>query len=436
MRRQLSEQIDRRTLRGGVGLRSLLSAVTVLSCLAALQVMAAPLEGAQDGDQLDKPAPPTKIEGPLCPHCKTTGKLPNPFYEKVHDLEENVLYCSYCIEKDKNGLGLPWLVCKRCRNKALKAKAQVEFDAKAAELKAWLAERRKIDAKLDVDEPLLHLQTKHFVWAWSVPGFKAKDKKYYKPHEGLHLYADRMEKFHSDFQRVHKITDADNIHNLHQLFFLERQRHGTVACREYAFMPTPNGRASRQGTPSVYVTWYDRNKRPTDEDFYMELLHNVNHLFTAVYKNSWWLHECGIAYEGGSHWWEIYYTKRAGTRCFVESDSESGWVSKKWQAVVKKAVLAGQHPSLAEILTIPGTSLKTGLHPFAWSYIDFMMHKDPAKVMQFYYVIKLKKHPREAFRNAFNYSIPAFQAEWEAWVIETYSIQEDSPAIPKRLRFR
>jgi hypothetical protein len=65
-----------------------------------------------------------------------------------------------------------------------------------------------------------------------------------------------------------------------------------------------------------------------------------------------------------------------------------------------------------------------------------MMSIDPHKVMDFYLVIKQKEHPREAFRKAFDLSIPAFEEAWKQFVIDNYSVKDDSPAIPKRLRRR
>jgi len=393
------------------------------AAFGALLLTAAPIANAQD-------------KGKLCPYCKTTGKVANEFYETYKHLEEKAKYCSFCIEKDKAGRGLPWVPCKRCKNKPLQAKAQAEFALLAKERLDWVAARRKIDEETKVREPLLHLETEHFLWAWNIPRFKGSDKKSYDMHRGLHLYAERMEKYYDDWQRVHKVTDKDNVNTKHQIFCYESQRASTKACNLYAQIATPNGKASKQGNPSVYVTWWDRSKRPTDEDFHLELIHNVNHLFTATYKNIWWLHECAVAYEGGSHWWEIYYFGRASTRCFVEADSGAAWRDYKWQSVVKKGVLADRHPEISDVLTKPGTSLNSVEHPYAWSYIDYMMHLDPHKVMDFYLVIKEKKHPREAIKKAFGVSIPKFEADWMEWVIDTYSIKAESPAIPKRLRRR
>jgi len=405
-----------------------------LESAAFLAVLLFFLPSALAGREDPADEPKAAVPGPRCPYCHTTGKIPNPFYEEYKDLEKNVLFCSYAIEKDKVGHGLPWIPCPHCKNKVLQKKAQVEFAAKVKVLMNWLAERRKIDALLKVKKPLLHLQTKHFVWAWNIPRFKGVDKKIYNMHRGLHLYAERMERFYSDWQRVYGVTDADNVNNLHQIFCFERRLVAMRACPRFTDIASRNGKASKQGDPSVYVTWWDRSKCPTDEDFHSELIHNVNHLLTAVYKNHWWLHKCGVAYEGGSHWWEIYYFGRARTRCFVEADSSSGWRDSKWQTLVKKAVLADRQPRLADIITEPGTSLKASEHPFAWSYIDYMMPIDPKKVLKFYLVIKEKRPPREAFMEAFGMSIHGFESKWEEYVLKNYNVQDDAPAVPKRFR--
>ncbi len=377
----------------------------------------------------------------LCHLCDTTGKLPNEFHTTWQHLEKDVKFCSWCIDKDKVAHGLPWYPCSRCKNLNLKEKAEAEFEKKVALLMGWLDKRREIDKELNVKKPLLHLQTKHFVWAWNIPKFKGSDKKIYRMHNGLHLYAKRMEKFYDDFQKVHRITDKDNVENFHAIYCFERQLLAGKACVLYGEMATPNGRTTRQGNPSVFVNWWDKSLMPTDEYFFRSMIHNVNHLLTAVYKNHWWLHECGVAYEGSSHWWEIYRTGKASSRCFVEADSMSGWKNNKWQAIVKKAVLADRQPRIVDLLLIPGTSMKAADHVFAWSYIDFMIQgiKDegsPQKIMKFYHVLKEKRPPRDAFREAFGMSVLAFEEAWKEYVLERYSVQDDEPAIPKRLRFR
>lgn len=400
-----------------------------------LLLLANPAASPQDEPEKADQAKPIKDQH-LCPKCKTTGRLPNEFHEEHQELEKGVLFCSWCIVTDKTAHGLPWFPCRRCRNKDLQAKAEAEFDKLVKVRLDWLKERRKVDEALGVKKPLLHMETKHFVWAWSIPRMKGPGNKLFKTHELLHLYAKRMEDFYEKFQKVYQVKDKDNVNNKHYIYSFESFRIARKASVLYAKLSAQNGRTTRQGDPSVFVTWWDKSLMPSDEDYHRSMIHNVNHLLTAVYKNHWWLHECGIAYEGGSHWWEIYYYGKATSRCFLEANSLSGWRSSKWQAIVKKAVLADKQPKLLDLLLKPGTSLDATEHVFAWSYMDYMMHMDARKTMLFFQTLTEKKPARDAFKRAFNTSIPRFEEEWKAFVIEKYSVQDEQPAIPKRLRFR
>lgn len=376
-----------------------------------------------------------------CPLCKNTGRLVNPVYEQYSHLEEGVKFCSWIMEKDKKGWGIPWLPCEKCRNPSVKAKAMAEFEKLVAERKAWLEARREIDKFLRVRKPLLHIETEHFIWAWSIPKFSVdswdpkkntKVSKTYRDHNGLHLYADRMEDFYSQYQDVHKVTDLDNFNNLHQLFCFERQTTARKACSKYGEQAADGGKVTKQTKPSVFVTWWNKTLMPSDEDFHRDLIHNVAHLLIASYKTWWWLYEAGWAYEGHAHWWEIYYYKKATSHCYREVNRLGNWVSSKWESKVKKMVLAKKNPSIADILPKPGDAFDAKEHTVVWSYVDFMMSMDPRKTVDCFDILKQKKPAREAFQTIWGMSPLSFEEKWIEYVKSNYQLQDDS--IPLRRR--
>jgi len=364
-----------------------------------------------------------EIEDPTrCFHCKTTGKIPNPFHDSKKIIEQEIAFCSWRIEADPEGFGLPWIPCQRCKNPSLQARAQKEFDRKAKIQTEWLKKRRTVDETLRVKAPLFHVETEHFAWAWSIPKLTYKKKKY-RQQDALHLYAKRMEAFYADFQRVHKIRDTDNLNNKHNLFCFEREMIAMRACGAYGKQPSPSGRVTLQGEDSVYVCWWDKVRMPNEDNLFRNLIHNVTHLMTAVYGNLHWLYESGIAYEGIGHWWEIYYYDKATSSCFRELDSLSDWVSTKWEARVKKSVLVKKQPSLTSMLDKNGGSLDCEEHLYAWSYIDCMMHWDPKKTLDFFVVLKEKRPARDAFLEVWGCSPLGFEEKWIAFVREEYSIK-------------
>jgi hypothetical protein len=372
----------------------------------------------------------------LCPLCKTTGKVVNPFYEANQHLEEGIRFCSWSIEKDRKGRGIPWLPCDRCRRPDLKAKATAEFEKEAAIRLEWLSKRREIDETLKMRQPLLHLETQHFKWAWNIPKFTV-DKKVYRMHEALHLYAERMEEFYAEFQRIHRISDPNNCNSQHELYCFERQIAASKACGLYGGQASPNGKVTWQGHPehSTFVTWLNKSEMPSDGDFHRDMIHNVSHLLTAAYNRGWWLFAVGFAHEGSAHWWEMYYYKKATSYCFQENNSMASWVSTKWEAKVKKALMAGKVPSFADMILKPTDGLDEKDHVYAWSYVDYLMHLDPHKAISFYDLLKQKKPVREALLQVFDMSVLGFEEKWKVYVMENYSLKEDDVPDKKRAKW-
>lgn len=370
-----------------------------------------------------------------CPFCKTTGRIANPFYEKYAkrlNLDE-IEFSSWVIETDTKGHGLPWYPCERCRNQTLKAEAEKEFNRLVNQKLKWVESRRKIDEELEATEPLLHLETEHFKWVWTIPELTYKKRKY-RSHEALHLYAMRMEAFYDEFLRVHRITEKDLSPTKHFLLCFEREIIAKRACPLYGKQASPSGRVTLQGVPSVCVKWMDPMRIPTEEYFYRDLIHSVTHLLVAVYHQPWWLFESGFAYEGLAHWWEIYYTDMATSTCMREIDSMRNWVAAKWEQKVKKAVLANKCPSIVSLLGINGGSLPAREHIFSWSIMDYMMFLDPKKTLDFCLELKKNKPAREAFYNVWGTSILNFDMQWKEYVKKEYKLLKKGPVITKRMR--
>jgi len=87
----------------------------------------------------------------LCPHCETTGRIPNELKQpKLASLEDAVLRCSWRIRRDPAGRALPFIPCRRCLAPRKQAEAQREFDELAADVDTWMDSRAAIDA---VDYP-------------------------------------------------------------------------------------------------------------------------------------------------------------------------------------------------------------------------------------------------------------------------------------------
>jgi hypothetical protein len=357
----------------------------------------------------------------LCPKCKSTGKIPNPFLtEAIIALEENVEYCSHVFDADKTGRGLPWFPCERCRNPSLEKKAREEFDQLVADREAWIQSRRDaVDRVVEPRRELLHLQTKHFTIAWNIPRITTADKKKYKMHEALHLYAQRMEDFYADFLRTLDIKDEEMRNRRHFLYLFEDQKSCLKAAKEFTGLNCWNA-AKLPGNPSILVSWKDITYLKTDEDFHRHLIHHVSHLLNIAYfRMEWMALTAGWADEGLAHYFEMKYFNKADNTCDEEGEEEE-LSNSDWEVEVRKLVEEEKAVSFAEISVKTTTGLHGDDHKLSWSYVDFLMKKNPRKFKLFMQAIKLKKPAMEALKESYGLNFITFQSQWKAYVLEKY----------------
>lgn len=386
------------------------------------------------------PAPSARIEsqddddpGPRCSRCKTTGKVENSFLTpSLAEMEKKVVYCSYVFQKDNKGRGLPWYPCARCRNPELGEAAKRQFDSIVAEKEKWLARRIEADSFLDAD--LIYVETDHFVIAWDIPKIVTKDKKAYKMHEGLHLYAERMETFYSDFMSFFGIEDKEIRNKKHFVYLFERQKHCLKAAKELTGLNCWNA-AKMPGNPSILVSWHDKTNLPEDEDLHRHLIHHLSHLLNvSYYRMEWLAMAAGWADEGLGHFFEYHYFGKADNTCDEEGEEEV-FSHSDWEYEVRAALDAGKGPSFAEMSTLSTTSLHGMHHQFSWSFMDFLMKKkDPKSFKVFMKAIKEKRESRDALEEAYSLNVMSFQREWEAYVLENYRTKPLPTARPRRQR--
>jgi len=374
-------------------------------------------------------------DGPLCPFCKNTGRLKNPLYESSIELEGKVLFCSHSIENDPKGFGLDWLPCVKCRNAQVKAKAIKKFEKEVEVVKAWLKERREVDEYCKVRTPLVHIQTKHFLWCWDLPKIRI-NRKILNCHEGLHLFAQWLEIYYSEFQKALNITDKDNINNFHRFYIFRKCPAAHKATGKYAQQSAPGGKMIKVDKPSAYVTWMDKSKTPEFEDFFCDLIHHATHFFTASYRTGYWSHPTGAIYEGMAHWWEIFWCGQCVTYCRTENHMIGNWINDGWRERALKLTFYPKRPSLVDVLQTNGGSMNANEHILGWSYIDYMIHKDPRKTLDFIANLKEKQPHGEAFQDIWGCSILAFEEQWVNYVKTNYVLKDDSKPFIKSMKVK
>jgi glutaredoxin len=139
--------------------------------------------------------------------------------------------------------------------------------------------------------------------------------------------------------------------------------------------------------------------------------------------------------EGLAHFMEREITQRYNT-----FDSAEGGVAEmsrkvKWEPEVKKLLLAGKLPRLAEVLSMREYSdLTLARHYAVWSMTDFLIRTKPAEYARFNEALhgimddkgyadssNLLEVHRERFREIFGWSYADFDRIWMEWVGVNYA---------------
>lgn len=386
--------------------RKIITLLPLMALMTALLALKAP---AQD-----------KASKRRCSKCDTTGRIANPYVtEHMAEIEKKVKFCSYVFEQDKKGRGLPWIPCERCRNPDLEKAARKQFDEEVKALENWMDERKQATAFLKTRNRLYHLETEHFIIAWNITKIVTADRKTYKCHDAMHLYAERMEEFYSDFLDTLGITEEEMRNKKHFLYLFEEQKSCRAAAKELTGLDCWNA-AKLPGNPSILISWKDKVNLKDDDDFHRHLIHHLSHLLNvAYYHMEWMAMEAGWADEGLGHFFEMKYFQKADNTCDEEGEEEEFFASD-WEVDVRKALEAGIAISMADLSIKSTTALHGDDHKFAWSFVDFLMKKDPLKFKLFMKGIKAKKKAREALRDSYGLNFISFQNEWEAYVLGNY----------------
>jgi len=384
--------------------------------------------------------PPARAQEPgekLCGDCSTTGKLPHPHRESVLEQERDVIYCSYWMDRDPDALSMDWVVCANCLTPSVKARAQEEFDREFGKRKQWLTDRRTIVDKVTRTE-CQHVETEHFVLAWDIPEIKV-GRKIYRLHEAMHLYAERAEAAYARIQQLFDITDQDMLLSgkVH-LYMLETQRAAA------ALSPTVTD-LHIQGSWHTYkigpnhehcVAWDNPEKVLNDEYRHQFFVHALSHhVFNQVHQGDytiWIFKRYGWMYEGLAFHLESLMFGIPRLTCGQETGHTTSFRNKKWESLVKKAVMSGDYPPFQEVITYSVDALGDEERRLSWSYVDYLLYLDPRKMPKLLSLMKGPQLPtRDCLKEAYGITMGEFVDGWKQFVLEKYSLRPDKGPIQR-----
>jgi hypothetical protein len=252
----------------------------------------------------------------------------------------------------------------------------------------------------------------------------------------MHLYAERFEHVYAWYKDVLGIEDSNNMVNQHYVYAFGDERTYREAAPRYTGLigPVTVKRMGGVGQDSSIATWWNKSEHPKEEDFYRHLAHNIIHQVASVYYDLKWfepgefgLHppwlndKYGWLDAGLAHWFERQLDGRITTYCMREQDITARWKGDNWRKNVLKAVQQDDVPIFAETLTRPTQALTAKEHQFCWSWVDFLMDRDP-KAMGKMMALAKQEHPtREMLKQAYGFTLPGFDLAWREWVLVTYA---------------
>ncbi|MCZ6596384.1 MAG: hypothetical protein O7B99_01965 [Planctomycetota bacterium] len=373
---------------------------------AALLLVFGALPAAQDGD-----AP-----GVRCIKCKHVGRLPCPEHKRSDcKLEDNVLYCSFVAGCATCG-GVGWIDCPRCDNEPV----QEAIETKRAALPGFGEGLKEIDDAMGRE--VRKAESEHFVLVWEIDEMKV-GKRRLSDHELLHLYVDRLEEVFDTYTEVLGAEEQEFEKKTKVMIWYHMQDH----LRAGLYFCEGQGRSGIKllGSTSVYSVSGTKRFFKDDEALHRNVVHSVAHLLLSHQRPSRWLGNIssGWADAGVAHWFEDRFFGICDNYCYQEVNSNRDFKGGKWRPAVRKMVAGDDAPPMAHVLQQNTTTLSLPAHAVSFSYIDFLIQKDPEKTNLMLKGLRSRVPARDAIQEIWGWKVLEFEREWKVWVLATYPVR-------------
>jgi len=350
---------------------------------------------------------------PRCIQCKQVGLLPCGEHRGLDlELEHDVLYCSYVAGCETCG-GTGFVDCDRCENHAA--------EKRDAEKRAALGKVEEGLKPLDeaMKRELRKAESEHFVLVWEIDDLKVGRKRL-DAHELLHLYLARMEELYDAYTTTFGVQEPE-FKQKFKLFVWSFLPDHLEASKVFCGSSAEKGVKMMGANPAYSVAGIKRFFKG-DEELHRNLVHSATHLLTSHQRPSYWVGQTkgGWADEGVSHWFEDKFFGVCDNYCYQEVNTTANFKGGKWRPAVRKLVASDDAAPAASVMQKNTTILTPAEHALAFSYVDFLIAKDAAKMNTLFQRLRSKVELRDALQETFGWNVLQFEAAWKAWVLETY----------------
>jgi hypothetical protein len=360
------------------------------------------------------PAAQDDPQAPVCKKCASTGRLPCTEHKKeCVDDEDSVLFCSVIADCPVCG-GTGWIPCPECNNEPVRA----ALDKKKEEVA-----KRKITLKVLDDKmgrPLCKSETKHAILVWELERDKV-DKKFLNQHEGMHLYAKRLESLYSDYLGRMQMNDKD-FHEKFRVFVWWLPKDQVLGSTTFCDQGATGG-VKLMGQRPAYSVCGNKQNFQDDEKLHRNIVHCVTHLLLSAQKSPAWIGnlKAGWLDEGLAHWFEDRYWNICDNYCYQEANTNVDFKSGRFKLAVRKLVEMEKAPPAAVVFERNVDTLTLPENAVAFSYVDYLMtNEDTTKFVALTEELKRKVPTRDALKKIYGYGTMEFEGMWKAWVLATY----------------
>ncbi|MDF1797786.1 MAG: hypothetical protein P1V81_01305 [Planctomycetota bacterium] len=355
---------------------------------------------------------------PRCIQCKTTGmeECPDKVHKKVDcGLETNAHYCSEVYGCETCG-GTGWIDCDECE--------RPDVDADLAGRRERIPGIRESVIKYDEEMgfPLHTIVTDHFEIVWEIDSMKV-DKKRLDQHELMHLWADRMETLFADYVDTLQVKDGSFQQRL-RLFVWWLPKDQKDGSLRFCQQGNEEG-VKLLGLNPTYSLCGNKKSHKNDESLHRNVVHNVTHLLLSHQNPMEWIgnKKGGWADAGLAHWFEDKYFEVCDTYCYQEQNTNVDFKGGKWKPAVRKMVQSGDYPKIGTVFSRNTDGLELEEHAIAFSYVDFLIHKDAKMFNLLLSRLRSKTPTRDALAEAFGLSPIQMEEAWAEWVKDTYPLR-------------
>ncbi|MBI3820523.1 MAG: hypothetical protein HY286_17670 [Planctomycetes bacterium] len=351
-----------------------------------------------------------------CQRCKFTGSLPCPKHNKTAaKIEEEAIFCSIAA-RCPVCKGTFVVDCPDCKGND----GEASVENAHAEAQRWLEKEANFEKNMG-GPTRARVITKHFDLTFEVESLTV-GRNVLDQHQLLHLYAQRLETLLADFNEILGTRETDHKCPRFLVMVWKSPVDNREAATRYADSGGSGTGVKLLGSKGVYTMVRDRNLHAQDDDLHRSIVHNVTHLLLADLFDAVWIgnRKGGWLDEGLAHWFEDKYFGQCTNFCYQEQNTLIAFKGGKWRMPVRAMVEINKMPPFAETGSKMSDQLTAAEHALAFSYVDFLLHRDPKLLPKVAYLYQKKKETREALE-PYALSVNELEVQWKKWVLDKYT---------------